>query len=105
MKIALLHEGSIVDFFRTQFKKDQDPNRPELDGRPVVQGPAGRPSQPSRSGVQDTPLKPRHRKFFNAHTNQPATDKVGYPNQGWSDIGSFNPSNKRLRPYRPFSHH
>jgi hypothetical protein len=103
--MSVLHEGSIEDFFRVILKKQQDPNRPELDGQPVEPGPAGQPSQPRRSGVQDTPLKQRHRKYFNAYSNQPATDKLGYPDQGWSDIRSYNPSNKRLRPYRLFSHH
>jgi len=104
MKLQSLYQNKLEDFFRTQLKKGQDPNTPELEGEPV-RPKAGSPSQPRRSGVQDTPLKPRHRKYFNAYSNQPATDKLGYPDQGWSDIRAYNPSNPRLRPYNVNSQH
>jgi len=104
MKLYSLHKDS-VEAFKPQLLKHQDPNLPELDGQPVNPGKYGQPSQPSRSGVQDTPLKPRHRKYFNAYTNQPATDKVGYPDQAWSNIKSYTPSNQWLRPYNLNSHH
>ena len=69
MKLALLEylgpsddvlkrmKSSIGQYY---FKKIQDPNYPELsdDG---TKGPL-----PYRSGNQDTPMKPRHRKYFNA---------------------------------------
>jgi hypothetical protein len=104
VKLYSLYKDAL-QAFKPQLKKHEDPNLPELDGQPTDQREYGAPPMPSRSGVQDTPLKPRHRKYFNAKTNQPATDKVGYPDQAWSNIKSFTPSMPWLRPYRPFSNH
>jgi hypothetical protein len=98
VKLTLLYEGSIEDYFRTVFKKQQDPNLPELTGMPVSPK-GGLPSQPRRTGTQDTPLTPRHRKYFGAKTNQPTTDKVGFPDQAWSNIRSLSPSSIKVRPY------
>lgn len=58
-----------------QFKKWQDPNRPENTGR--GEGMHGTKAMPSRSGNQDTPLNPRLRKFMNAPTGA-TQGKIGY---------------------------
>jgi hypothetical protein len=98
MKLFSLYADA-VNTLKPQLLKGLDPNLPELEGQPIEPGEYGQPSQSARSGVQDTPLKPRHRKYFNANTNQPATDKIGYPDQGWSDIRKYTPSNRWIRPY------
>lgn len=59
MKLTTLYEG-LVDNIKNSmglafFKKLEDPNRVP-DNKDM----------PERSGNQDTPLKTRHRKFFNA---------------------------------------
>jgi len=92
------------DKYKALLTKELDPNSPELTGQPA-EPTLGLPSQPARSGVQDTPLKTRHRKYFGAYTNQPATDKIGYPDQVWSNIKSLSPSSKKIRPYNVNSHH
>jgi hypothetical protein len=101
MRLNYLYDMRLAfDQNKTQLKKEQDPNRPELEGEPVSGDPTtGLPPMPDRSGVQDTPLKPRHKRFFNAYTNQPATDKVGYPDQAWSNVKELSPASKKVRPY------
>lgn len=63
MKLKFLHED-LEDNVKKQlglafFKKMEDPNRLSALDR-LNQ------NQPERSGNQDTPMKPRHRRFFNA---------------------------------------
>jgi len=93
MKLDYLYNMGLIAY-KGQFLKQQDPNRPELTGQPLS----------SRSGNQDTPLKPEHRKFFNAPSPGTA-GKIGYPDQSWSNIKSFTPSGAIVRPYNLYSHH
>ena len=105
MNLTNLHTMRLAfDKYKTELTKELDPNRPELDGQPI-EPTQGLPSQPARSGAQDTPLKLRHRKYFGARTNQPATDKVGFPDQAWSNVKSLSPASKKIRPYNVNSHH
>jgi len=105
MKMSYLHMMNLAsDKYKRQLDKEADPINPELEGQPVSQV-AGVPSMVDRSGVQDTPLKPRHRKYFNAYSNKPATDKLGYPDQAWSNIKKTSPSSKKIRPYNVNKHH
>lgn len=75
MRLALLYEDLEDDLKRAiglnVFKKQQDPNHPstQLSAQAV---------QPQRSGSQDTPMNPRHRKFFNAPLGPKG---VGYGDQ------------------------
>jgi hypothetical protein len=59
---------------RAYFKKLQDPERPEKLGT------SGHKMLPSRSGQQDTPLSPRHRRYFNAPIGG-VLSKSGYGDQ------------------------
>lgn len=64
MKLNLLHENCIEDLLANSIginnaKKLKDPGRPEKIGD-------ANKELPARSGNQDTPLKPRHRKYFNS---------------------------------------
>ena len=66
------------------FKKQQDPLNPEAN----LAGPSKK-FLPSRSGNQDTPMKGRHRRYFNS----PASGKSSKP--GFSDnkpLGSTAPA-------------
>ncbi len=62
MRLSVLHEyaplkfGSLQDLFGKLLAKQQDPGRPPTNAEPM----------PQRSGNQNTPMKPRHQKFFNA---------------------------------------
>ncbi|MDP1712589.1 MAG: hypothetical protein Q8K86_09040 [Candidatus Nanopelagicaceae bacterium] len=97
MKLSLLEQASPSDDFiqaaagsigsklgpmtQNLFKKQSDPNYPELndDG---TKGPL-----PYRSGNQDTPMKPRHRKYFNAPLGA-TQGKIG-----WGEpLGAWPPS-------------
>jgi hypothetical protein len=66
MRLNLIYEAeSLIDLIkdrmgRAYFKKLQDPNRPEKLGH------SGNVILPFRTGNQDTPMSPRHRRFFNA---------------------------------------
>lgn len=73
MKLTSLYENRFIDRLinaiglRT-LKKMQDPGRHQIDQAKLY---------PQRSGNQDTPLKPRHRRFFNAPIGAIQT-KTGY---------------------------
>lgn len=77
MKLSCLHENLEDNIKQAMglayFKKMADPNRPEKMGD-------ANSMLPGRSGNQDTPLKPRHRRFFNAPTGGGPT-KAGYGDQ------------------------
>lgn len=81
MKLMLIAESDPLDAMlmkaigTKQFKKWQDPNRPENTGR--GEGMHGTKAMPDRSGNQDTPLNPRLRKFMNAPTGA-TQGKIGY---------------------------
>ncbi len=88
MKIALLEQlgpsDSVLKNLKSSigqyyFHKIQDPNYPELSD----DGTKGQ--LPYRSGNQDTPLKPRHRKYFNAPLGA-MQGKIGWgqPLGSWS---------------------
>ena len=68
------------------FKKGQNPARPEKSGH------SGSIQLPFRTGQQDTPLKPRHRRYFNA----PIGATQG--KTGWGDIDDAE--SRRARPAR-----
>lgn len=65
--LSLLENLGIADLISQQantyfYKKAADPNRPEKSGH------SGNEMLPARSGTHNTPMKQRHRKFFNAPT-------------------------------------
>ena len=75
-------------------KKLQDPNYPERLSSAAASGniSPGSKMLPYRSGSQDTPLKPRHRRFFNS----PAagrSKKGGYRGHG-EPLGAWPPAEK-----------
>ena len=61
MRLSMLYEyaplkmAGLPGVFNKLFKKQQDPGRPPSNV-----------NMPARSGNQNTPMKPRHKKFFNA---------------------------------------
>lgn len=68
-EVDIIRAGAMKSLAPRQWKKQQDPNYPEhIDSNPM---------QPLRTGNQDTPLKPRHRKFFNAPTGT-TQGKIGF---------------------------
>ena len=81
MKLILIAESDPLDAMlmkaigTKQFKKWQDPNRPENTGR--GEGMHGTKAMPDRSGNQDTPINPRLRRFMNAPTGA-TQGKIGY---------------------------
>jgi len=88
MKLSSLYENDLSKkllqaLSGAWFKKQQDPMNPEaLRGKRWL---------PYRSGTQDTPLKSRHRKYFNS----PASGKSDKP--GFADnkpLGSWPPAHK-----------
>jgi hypothetical protein len=94
MKLSLLYESPPQPgYYRTILKKQQDPGSPEILGLGAASTRDGAVQLPSRSGNQNTPLKKaRHRRFFNApSTNNSSTDKIGFPDQAWSNPGSTRP--------------
>lgn len=65
MLLKLLVEAAPEDIIqglglKAAFKRMQDPNNPEKTGH------SGNKDMPARSGNQDTPMNPKHRRFFNA---------------------------------------
>jgi hypothetical protein len=72
MKLELLSEATPKELMNAiglrYFKKLQDPMRTDK---------AQKRFQPARSGNQDTPLKPRHRFYFNAPIGA-TQGKIGY---------------------------
>lgn len=80
MKLILIAEANPLEaqlmkaIGTKQFKKWQDPGRPENTGRG---GAHGTTAMPYRTGNQDTPLNPRLRRFFNA-PNGATQGKSGY---------------------------
>ena len=77
MKLSCLYESnSPADVMRGMglryFKKLQDPARSSFYGRKNF---------PIRSGSQDTPLKPRHRLYFNAPIGA-TQGKIGFKKHG-----------------------
>jgi len=92
MKIALLAEQTPNVGFIKKLRdsigqyyvaKSNDPNYPEITNNPIMW-----PDLHYRSGNQDTPLKPRHRKYFNAPLGA-TQGKIGFG----EPLGSW--------PYRP----
>jgi hypothetical protein len=75
------------------FKKMQDPARSST---------ASKRMQPIRSGNQDTPLKPRHRVFFNAPLGA-TQGKIGQGISLGGDVagGDAGPPRKGPRRYGP----
>ncbi len=104
--LSLLENLRIADLISNQantyfYKKAADPNRPELSGH------SGNKMLPSRSGNQNTPMKPRHRKFFNAPTGslESKTSRRGEVD----DYGSrrprdIDPDNTYPKEYGPGEH-
>ena len=72
-------------------KKLQDPNYPERLSSAAASGNTspGSETLPYRSGSQDTPLKPRHRKFFNS----PASGKSKKGGYG-KPLGAWPPAER-----------
>jgi hypothetical protein len=73
MKLSYLYEDDGVSKIMQgmglrYFKRMQDPTRSSFYGRSKY---------PTRSGSQDTPLKPRHRRYFNAPLGA-IQGKIGY---------------------------
>ena len=95
MKLCLLHEADadlvskiVQAMGRAMFKKRQDPNSPEQPGKD--------PMLPYRTGSQDTPLKPRHRRFFNSPSSG-KDSKGGYRVHG-APLGAERPDRAAHKP-------
>lgn len=94
MKLSQLYEDLSGDlgYYNTILKKQADPGSPELVGMGAPTTAKGAVQLPRRSGNQNTPLKKvRHRRFFNAPFNTNSSNKAGFPDQSWSNVGSTRP--------------
>lgn len=119
MKIRLLYEASLDDVLQaagirtfdrgaygpfnqrmpssdtgSSRKKLQDPNYPERLSSAAASGNRSPAAQqlPYRSGSQDTPLKPRHRRFFNSPSSG-KSKKGGFKGHG-EPLGAWPPADK-----------